>query len=72
MASPHDLFRKEVKVLGGVDAAARALGCTTEYIYMIMSGSRRPGRDMAGVIESLTEKRLPMIAWVRRRRGKAA
>lgn len=73
MPTVNDLFRKEVERLGGVKAVAAVLKCSTEYVYMVMSGSRRLSSDRQAVMERESEGRLPASKWARPlRRRKSA
>lgn len=57
------LFRLRVKQFGGFSAAAKSLGCSQSFVYLLASGTggKLPSLQLARQIEDLMG--VPMRAW---------
>lgn len=60
MQAPR-LFARRVADAGGAAKAAKSLGCTRQYIYLIIRGEGRPSLDLARRIEDSFG--VPMRLW---------
>lgn len=58
----REKFRRKVDELGGVDAAAFKLGCSSSTVSGLISGERNPGMEIGRHIEHLFGIR--MQEWV--------
>lgn len=57
----YERFRTVVKKKGGPSLAAGILDCSRYYIWLLSTGNRLPGRDLAVKISA--EYGIPVSAW---------
>ena len=63
MQDVRALLQKEVDRAGGVIAFAELIGCSREYVYLMLKGERVASRKLARVIEAATNNRIKRSAW---------